>query len=265
MDDSIFSKITGAGTSKQAWDILKSSYQGNDRVKKVKMQTLWTQFETIRMTESETMDQFMTRAMGIVNQIRLIGETITDQRIVEKILRSLPKKFEMVVTAILESKDLSRFSIDELIGSLVTHETRLHLIDESISNAFKTQFSFSRGRGRGRSRGYQGRGSNQNNSHSTGGNRQQHQNQNFQGQRQQQQNQHHNFHPQRGRGRSQMTKQAYNAITAKSMGTMNLNAGRSRQISSQTEHLCQIIWETPQEVCFSHATKLNNNLKISCC
>jgi hypothetical protein len=33
MDDLIFSKITGAGTSKQAWDILKSSYQGNDRVK----------------------------------------------------------------------------------------------------------------------------------------------------------------------------------------------------------------------------------------
>jgi hypothetical protein len=62
-----------------------------------------------------------------------------------------------------------------------------------------------------------------------------------------------------------MTNQAYNAITAKSMGTMNLNAGRSRQINSQAEHMCQIIWETPQEVCFSHATKLNNNLKISGC
>jgi hypothetical protein len=121
VDDSIFSKIIGPGTSKQAWDILKTSYQGNDRVKIVKLQSLWTQFETLRMTESETVDQFMTRVMGIVNQIRLIGETITDQRIVEKILRSLPKKFEMVVTTILESKDLSRFSTDELIGSLVTH------------------------------------------------------------------------------------------------------------------------------------------------
>jgi hypothetical protein len=79
VDDSIFSKITGAGTSKQAWDILKTSYQGNDRVKTVKLQSLWTQFETLRMTESETVDQFMTRVMGIVNQIRLIGETITDQ------------------------------------------------------------------------------------------------------------------------------------------------------------------------------------------
>jgi hypothetical protein len=74
----------------------------------------------------------------------LTSEAITDQPIVEKVLRSLPKKFEMVVTTILESKDLSCFSTDELIGSLVTHETRLHLTDESIANAFKTQFSFSR-------------------------------------------------------------------------------------------------------------------------
>jgi hypothetical protein len=49
---------------------------------------------------------------------------LLDLRIVEKVLRSLPKKFEMVGTTILESKDLSRFSTDELIGSLVTHETR---------------------------------------------------------------------------------------------------------------------------------------------
>jgi hypothetical protein len=32
-----------------------------------------------------------------------------------------------------------------------------------------------------------------------------------------------------------MRNQAYNAITAKRMGTMNLNAGRGKQISSQVE------------------------------
>jgi hypothetical protein len=62
-----------------------------------------------------------------------------------------------------------------------------------------------------------------------------------------------------------MRNQAYNAITAKSMGTMNLNAGRSKQISSQAEHMCQITWEKTQEVCFFHATRLKNNLKISGC
>jgi len=137
------------------------------------------------MTESENVDRFMTRVMGIIKQIRLTSEAIHDQRIVEKVLRSLPKKFKMVVTAILESKDLSHFSTDELIGSLLTHETRLHLIDESISNAFKNQLSFNKGRGRGRSRGHQGGESSPSNPHSSGGHRQQILNQNFQGHRQQ--------------------------------------------------------------------------------
>jgi hypothetical protein len=218
VDDSIFSKITGASTSKQVWDILKSSYQGNERVKTVKLQTLRMQFETLRMTESENVNQFMTRVMGIMNQIRLIGETITDQRIFEKILISLPNKFEMVVTTILESKDLSSFSTDELIGSLVTHETRLHLTDESISNAFKTQFSFSRGRGKGRRRVHQGRGINQSNPYSSGGNRQQYLNQNFQGQRHQQQNQHQNFQPQRGKGRRSNEKSSIQFYYCKKYG-----------------------------------------------
>jgi hypothetical protein len=66
-------------------------------------------------------------------------------------------------------------------------------------------------------------------------------------------------------GEEQMKNQAYNAITAKSMGTMNLNAGRSKHIISQAEHMCEIIQEKPQKVCFSHAKRLKNNLKISGC
>jgi hypothetical protein len=133
------------------------------------------------MTEYENIDQFMTRVMGIVNQIILTGEAIPDQRIVEKFLRSLPNKFEMVVTTILESKDLTNFSMDELMGSLLTHETRLHIEEDSIANSFKTQFSFSRGRGRGRGRGHHGRGRSLNNHHSSEGHRQQKHNHNFQG------------------------------------------------------------------------------------
>ena len=66
-------------------------------------------------------------------------------------------------------------------------------------------------------------------------------------------------------GEDQMTKSAYNAITAKIMGTMNLNVGRSKQISYQVEHMCQITQEKTQKVCFFRATRLNNNLKISSC
>ena len=120
LDDSIFPKIIGAKTTKESWDILNMDYKGNDKVKTVRLQTFRTQFETLKMIESKSVDHFMTKVMGIVNQLRNNCENkLTDQRVVAKVLRSLPKKFEMVVTSILESKDLTKFSIEELSGSLL--------------------------------------------------------------------------------------------------------------------------------------------------
>jgi hypothetical protein len=43
-------------------------------VKIVNLQTLRTRFETLKIIETENVDQFMTEVMGIVNQIRITGE-----------------------------------------------------------------------------------------------------------------------------------------------------------------------------------------------
>ena len=44
--------------------------------------------------------------MNIVNQLRMNGEELSDQKVVEKVLRTLPRKFDPVIVAIEESKDL---------------------------------------------------------------------------------------------------------------------------------------------------------------
>jgi hypothetical protein len=80
----------------------------------VRLQTLQTQFQTLKIYDFDSVDLFMKKVIGIVNQLHINGEEIADQTIVEKVLRSLPKKYEMVVTAILESNDLSNFSVDAL-------------------------------------------------------------------------------------------------------------------------------------------------------
>nr|CAN73315.1 hypothetical protein VITISV_043332 [Vitis vinifera] len=67
-----------------------------------------------------------SRFMVIVNGLEALGKTYTEVEKVMKILRSLPKKWETKVTAIQEAKDLTKLSLEELIGSLMTYEINLN-------------------------------------------------------------------------------------------------------------------------------------------
>ena len=63
-----------------------------------------------------------TRFTDIINGITSIGKIYTNVENVRKVLRSLPKSWETKVISIIEAKDLSKRSLDELMGSLLTHE-----------------------------------------------------------------------------------------------------------------------------------------------
>eukprot|EP00253_Pinus_taeda_P012937 PITA_12937 len=160
--ESFFPWIAAATKSKEAWDILKTAYQGMEKVKTAKLQMLRRDFENISIKESDTIDSFFTQVIGLITQIRSHGEILEERRIVEKILRCLPSRFEAVVVAIEETKDLSQFTVDELSASLMSHEHRLNRgTYSSFEQAFKTQMSFGPRRGRGRANN-RGRGRSQN-------------------------------------------------------------------------------------------------------
>jgi hypothetical protein len=149
MGDSIFPRIATTTKSKQAWETLQNAYQGNNKVKLVKLQLLRRDIENLQMKESESVNDFFTRTMSLVNQIRTNGDTLEDQRIIEKTLRSLPPRFDPIVVAIEESKDLTQMCLDELMGSLQIHEQRLNRsATVSSEQAFRSQVSV---RGRGKS------------------------------------------------------------------------------------------------------------------
>ncbi|KAA0038907.1 UBN2 domain-containing protein [Cucumis melo var. makuwa] len=122
--DNVFLRIDVATISKQAWLILQKAFQGDSRVLVVKLQS--RDFETLMMKNGESIADFLSRATTIISQMRTYGKTITDQTIVEKVFRSLTPKFDHVVAAIEESKDLSTFTFIELMGSHQAHESRIN-------------------------------------------------------------------------------------------------------------------------------------------
>ena len=67
-------------------------------------------------------------------------EGISERKVVEKILRSLPPKFNYLVSATEESKDLLIYTQNELMGSLIANEERLKKVNEILlEEAFQSK------------------------------------------------------------------------------------------------------------------------------
>ncbi|CAM8889891.1 unnamed protein product [Rhodiola kirilowii] len=74
------------------------------------------------MKESESITEYNTRVLELSNEASALGKPIDEERLVSKVLRSLPPRFAMKVTAIEEMHDISKLKLDELTGSLRTYE-----------------------------------------------------------------------------------------------------------------------------------------------
>ncbi|RDX78420.1 hypothetical protein CR513_41316, partial [Mucuna pruriens] len=85
----IFNKISNASTSKEAWEILVKTYGDGEKNMKVKLQTLRRQYELLEMKDSESIVNYFDKIQEFVNAMRVYKETISDQQVVDKILRIL--------------------------------------------------------------------------------------------------------------------------------------------------------------------------------
>ncbi|XP_074297476.1 uncharacterized protein LOC141628204 [Silene latifolia] len=132
MDDEIFPRISGATTSKEAWEILKHEYLGDKKVITVKLQTLRRDFETLFMKKEESVQMFLSRVFILVNHMKSLGDSISNGTVVSKILRSLGSKFDHGVAAIEEFRDLSTYKFDELLSSLMAYEDRMNRSNEKV-------------------------------------------------------------------------------------------------------------------------------------
>ncbi|CAM8899722.1 unnamed protein product [Rhodiola kirilowii] len=74
------------------------------------------------MQEDESIKDFNARVCDLVNEASTLGEALPEEKVVQKILRSLPKRFSMKVTAIEEANNTKIMSWKELIGNLCTYE-----------------------------------------------------------------------------------------------------------------------------------------------
>ena len=139
-----FKKISSTKTAKEAFTNLQTTYEGTKAVKDSKLQRLTTSFEEINMEEDEQFDEFYAKLKDIVNSAFNLGETISEPKILRKILKSLPERFHAKITAIEESKDIDKIPLTKLVGNLEIYKlglTRIGKTGKGKSMALKAKSS----------------------------------------------------------------------------------------------------------------------------
>ncbi|TYK13606.1 gag-pol polyprotein [Cucumis melo var. makuwa] len=122
VDLNVFKLINSCRTTKEAWKTLEVAYEGTSKVKISRLQLITSKFEALRMTEDESVLAYNKRVLEIANESLLRSEKIHDSKIMRKVLRSLPKTFDMKVNTIEEAHDITTLKLDELFGSLLMFE-----------------------------------------------------------------------------------------------------------------------------------------------
>ena len=164
-DDQI-GHIQGCRTAKEAWDKLSAVHEGIGVAGKM---ILRQRLASSRMEEGKRLQEHIDYFKGIASQMKSLGDTITDEELVNWLFISLPPSYEPLIMA-LQSMDSSNLTFDYVSTRLIQEETRRaarnHTSQEmSSSSGTETALSttasgrFGQGNGR-RNTGGSGKGRN---------------------------------------------------------------------------------------------------------
>ncbi|GAV56547.1 UBN2 domain-containing protein [Cephalotus follicularis] len=104
---------------------LQVNYKGTNQVKEAKISMLVHEYEMFTVHENEDIKTMFTRFINITNALQALDKIYTNSEIVRKFLVCMLK-----VTAIEEVKDLNTLPLEDLLGSLMTHELSIKKKDD---------------------------------------------------------------------------------------------------------------------------------------
>jgi len=125
LDANKYNRNSACDIVQQIWNKLIVAFEGTSQVHETKINMLIHQCELFKMQSNESIKDMFTRFTDISNS-QSLSKTYTNEEVVRKILRCLPKnKLGPKVTAVEEAQDLKKLELDDLLGKLLTHEIHL--------------------------------------------------------------------------------------------------------------------------------------------
>ena len=96
----MYNRISLCESAKEIWDKLEVAHEGTNQVKKSKISLLVQSYEMLKISSSESISEMFTRFTTIINKLKNLEKSSTNEKMIEILLRSLPKQWQPKVTAI---------------------------------------------------------------------------------------------------------------------------------------------------------------------
>ena len=88
--------IDGLGTAKAIWEKLEQRYEGSDKSKELRYESLMERFLQLKMRADEDIRGYLDRVEALVNKLRSLGnkDEVKDDLVAKRVLRTVTRKFE---------------------------------------------------------------------------------------------------------------------------------------------------------------------------
>ena len=91
------------------------------------------------MQEVESISDYYVRVKDVINKMATLGEMVSNEVIIKKVLISLTPIWNNVAIILEEIKDLTQLKFDQLVGSLMSHEESLKDTFEVVEKYFSSK------------------------------------------------------------------------------------------------------------------------------
>ncbi|GJX82211.1 putative ribonuclease H-like domain-containing protein [Tanacetum coccineum] len=150
--------------AKTLMEAIEKRFGGNKESKKTQKTLLKQQYENFNGSSLEGLDQTYDRLQKLISQLEILGETISQEDMNLKFLRSLPSEWKTHTLIWRNKPDLDTLSMDDLYNNLKIYETKVKGSSSSNQNSQNVAFVSSNNSGSSN----QAHGSNSTNTDSMG-------------------------------------------------------------------------------------------------
>ena len=122
ISDNLFHQVSSCSEAKEMWDKLKTTHEGTQQQKDNQVGILVNDFELFKQKSGESIRDLVGRMNALINALKNMGKEYSTLELNRKLLNALSSEWKIKVIAIEEAKNLTTTSLDEIVGSLLTHE-----------------------------------------------------------------------------------------------------------------------------------------------